>query len=120
MQLILSTADDLAWGGSQVPSGGPPPSSISSECLPHLSLREQPLLPVLGAFCAGWYAVFKTRIPPAAENDRRVAFCSLGLIVNEISVIEQLVYTNKVIVLQETHCTIIEKLVIANFSLNQS
>jgi len=42
-----------------------------------------------------------------------------GLTVNKISVIEQLAYKNKafIIVLQETHCTTADKLVIPNFSL---
>ena len=42
-----------------------------------------------------------------------------GLTADKISVIEQLVYKNKasIIVLQETHCTTAEKLVIPNFSL---
>ena len=42
-----------------------------------------------------------------------------GLIANKISVIERLIYKNKafIIVLQETHCTTADKLVIPNFSL---
>jgi len=42
-----------------------------------------------------------------------------GLTDNKISVIEQLAYKNKafIIVLQETHCTTADKLVIPNFSL---
>ena len=42
-----------------------------------------------------------------------------GLTTDKISVIEQLVYKNKafIIVLQETHCTTADKLVIPNFSL---
>ena len=42
-----------------------------------------------------------------------------GLTANKISVIEQLAYKNKafIIVLQETHCTTADKLVIPNFSL---
>ena len=42
-----------------------------------------------------------------------------GLTENKISVIEQLAYKNKafIIVLQETHCTTADKLVIPNFSL---
>jgi len=42
-----------------------------------------------------------------------------GLTENTISVIEQLAYKNKayIIILQETHCTTADKLVIPNFSL---
>jgi len=42
-----------------------------------------------------------------------------GLTANKISVIEKLAYKNKafIIVLQETHCTTADKLVIPNFSL---
>ena len=42
-----------------------------------------------------------------------------GLTADKISVIEQLAYNNKafIIVLQETHCTTVHKLVIPNFSL---
>jgi len=42
-----------------------------------------------------------------------------GLTAEKISVIEQLAYKNKafIIVLQETHCTTADKLVIPNFSL---
>jgi len=42
-----------------------------------------------------------------------------GLTADKISVIEQLAYKNKafIIVLQETHCTTADKLVIPNFSL---
>jgi len=42
-----------------------------------------------------------------------------GLTANKISVIEQLAYKNKAfnIVLQETHCTTVDRLVIPNFSL---
>jgi len=42
-----------------------------------------------------------------------------GLTANKISAIEQLAYKNKafIVVLQETHCTTADKLVIPNFSL---
>jgi len=42
-----------------------------------------------------------------------------GLSADKISVIEQLAYKNKafIIILQETHCTTADKLVIPNFSL---
>jgi len=42
-----------------------------------------------------------------------------GLTADKISVIEQLAYKDKafIIVLQETHCTTVDKLVIPNFSL---
>jgi len=42
-----------------------------------------------------------------------------GMTASKISVIEQLAYKNKafIIVLEETHCTIAQKLVIPNFSL---
>jgi len=45
-----------------------------------------------------------------------------GLTADKISVIEQLTYKNKafIIVLQETHCTTADKLVISNFSLGVS
>jgi len=58
----------------------------------------------------------------AAEDDPRPNILQLnteGLIENKISVIEQLAYKNKafIIVLQETHRTTADKLVIPNFSL---
>jgi len=57
-----------------------------------------------------------------AENDPRPNILQLnteGVTENKISVIEQLAYKNKafIIVLQETHCTNADKLVIPNFSL---
>jgi len=59
---------------------------------------------------------------PAAEDDQRPSILQLnteGITANKISIIEQLAYKNKalVIVLQETHCTTADKLVIPNFSL---
>ena len=61
----------------------------------------------------------------AAEDDPRPNILQMnteGLTENKISVIEQLTYKNKafIIVLQETHCTTAEKLVIPNFSLAKS
>jgi len=61
----------------------------------------------------------------AAEDDSRPNILQLnskGLTVDKISVIEQLAYKNKafIIVLQETHCTTADKLVIPNFSLTGS
>ena len=58
----------------------------------------------------------------AAEDDPQPNILQLntdGLTENKISVIEQLAYKNKafIIVLQETHCTTEDKLVIPNFSL---
>jgi len=58
----------------------------------------------------------------AAEDDPRPNILQLnteGITANKTSVIEQLAYKNKVfiIVLQETHCTTADKLVIPNFSL---
>jgi len=58
----------------------------------------------------------------AAEDDPRPNTLQLnteGPTENKISVIEQLTYKNKafIIVLQETHCTTADKLVISNFSL---
>jgi len=58
----------------------------------------------------------------AVEDDPRPNILQLnteGLTDNKISVIEQLAYQNKafIIVLQETHCTTADKLVIPNFSL---
>jgi len=57
----------------------------------------------------------------AAEDDPRPSILQLnteGLIANKISVIEPLAYKNKAfyIVLQETHCTTADKLVIPNIS----
>ena len=57
----------------------------------------------------------------AAEDDPRPNILQLntdGLTENAIFVIEQLAYKNKafIIVLQETHCTTADKLVIPNFS----
>jgi len=56
----------------------------------------------------------------AAEDNPRPNILQLntkGLTENKISVIEQLAYKNKafIIVLQETHCTTADKLVIPNF-----
>jgi len=58
----------------------------------------------------------------AAEDNSRLNTLQLnteGLTANKISVIEQLAYKNKafIIVLQETHCTAADKLVIPDFSL---
>jgi len=58
----------------------------------------------------------------AVEDDPRPNILQLtteGLTENKISVIEQLAYKNKafIIVLQETHCTTADKLVIPSFSL---
>ena len=58
----------------------------------------------------------------AAEDGQRPNIIQLnteGLTDNMISVIEQLAYKNKtsIIVLQETHCTTADKLVIPNFSI---
>ena len=57
-----------------------------------------------------------------AAEDLRPSILQLnteGLTADKISVIEQLAYNNKalIIVLQETHCTTPDKLVIPNFSL---
>jgi len=57
----------------------------------------------------------------AAEDDPQPNILQLntdGLTENAIFVIEQLAYKNKafIIVLQETHCTTADKLVIPNFS----
>jgi len=57
----------------------------------------------------------------AAEDDPRPNILQLnieGLTANKISVIEQLAYKNKafIIVLQKTHCTTADKLLIPNFS----
>jgi len=58
----------------------------------------------------------------AAEDDRRSSILQLnteGLTESKISVNKQLVYKHKalVIILQETHCTTADKIVIPNFSL---
>jgi len=56
------------------------------------------------------------------EDDPRPNILQLnteGLTANKTSIIEQLAYKNKafIIVLQETHCTTADKLVIPNFQL---
>ena len=61
----------------------------------------------------------------AVEDDPRPSILQLnteGLIANKITVIEQPAYKNKafLIVLQETHCTATDKLVILDFSLAAS
>jgi len=58
----------------------------------------------------------------AVEDDPRPNVLQLnteGLTASKISIIEQLAYKNKafIIILQETHCTTADKLVIPNFSL---
>ena len=58
----------------------------------------------------------------AAEGDPRPSILQLntkGLIANKITVTEQPAYKNKtfIIVLQETHCTATDQLVILDFSL---
>jgi len=58
----------------------------------------------------------------AAEDDPQSNILQLnthGLTENKVFVIEQLAYKNKafIIVLQETHCTTADKVVIPNFSL---
>jgi len=58
----------------------------------------------------------------AAEDDPRQSILQLDtkrLAAIKTTVIEQLAYKNKtfIIVLQETHCTTADKLVISNFSL---
>ena len=71
----------------------------------------------------GLDAPFSRRVNvPAAEDDRRPSIKQLNTMVltaNLISVIKKLAYKNKtiIIVLQETHCTTADKLVIPIFSL---
>jgi len=93
------------------------------KCLPNLSSREQLLLLALDVFSVGHITPFSRRgSRNAAEDDPRPNTLQLnteGPTENKISVIEQLTYKNKafIIVLQETHCTTADKLVIPNFSL---
>jgi len=72
---------------------------------------------VLDVFGAGW-ALFKARQHPRCRRRTKTQHTG-GFTASKISVIEQLAYKNKalVIVLQETHCTTADKLVIPNFSL---
>jgi len=65
---------------------------------------------------------FSVRGSRTAAEDLRPNILQLnteGLTADKISVIEQLAYKNKasIIVLQKTHCTTADKLVIPNFSL---
>ena len=62
---------------------------------------------------------------PSARDDRRPSILQLktdGLIARKISFIEQIAYKNKalVIVLQETRCTTVDKLVVLNSTLAES
>jgi len=66
------------WEGWQVPSNGPPCCGIP-ECLPNLSLREKPLLPVLDVFAAGWvgkrpFQGAAASLPPKMTEG--LAYCS--------------------------------------------
>ena len=87
---------------------------IHYKCQPNLSGREQPLLPTLDVFGVGWVII---------EDDPRPNTLKLlnteGVTGDKITVIEQVACKNKafIIVLQETHCTTADKLVIPNFSL---
>jgi len=97
------------------------PVTVFSKCQPNLSLREQPLPPVL-VFGADWVRFLRHSSVFVAEDDRRRSIPQLnteGLTVNKITVIKQLANKNKActIVLQETHSTTADKLVIPNFPL---
>ena len=96
-------------------------TTFATKCQPNLSIREQPLLPSLDVFGMGW-VMKRPSQSAAAEMLPRPNILQLntkGLTGRTISVIEQLVYKNKafIIVLQATHCTTANKLVIPNFSL---
>ena len=95
----------------------------STSWLLNLSFREQPMLPVLDVFtCSAWagseYALLKARQQKCAEDDLRHIILQLntkGFTASKITVI--VTYKNKavIIVLQETHCTTADKLVIPSF-----
>ena len=82
-------------------------------------------LDVFGASRVGKRFFQGAAAPPAAEDDRRPSILQVktdGLTTNKISVIEQLAYKNKalVIAIRRHHCTTADKLVIAIFSLARS
>ena len=95
-----------------------------SKCLLNLSTWGQPLLPVLDVFGMGW-VIKRPSQSAAAEMLPKDLWPNILQLTTEeltavkISVIEQLAYKNKafIIVLQETHCTTANKLVIPNFLL---
>jgi len=84
------------------------------KCLPLLSSREQPLLLALAVFHVGGV---KQRPGEDYPRSNILQLNTEGITEDKISVIEQLAYKNKafIIVLQETHCTTADKLVIPNF-----
>jgi len=75
----------------------PLPVAPFPKCLLNLSTRQQPLLPVLHVFGAGWVGIHPfwrhDRSIPAAEGESRPSILQLnteGLTASTISVIEQL------------------------------
>jgi len=95
------------------------------KCFPNLSLREQPLLPVLGCVqrrigrkCLTQDATAEMLLK-TTQDPSILQLNTERLITNKITVIEQLAFKNKdfIVVLQETHCTTADKLVIPNFPL---
>ena len=95
------------------------------KCFPNLSLREQPLLPVLGCVqrrigrkCLTQDATAEMLLK-TTQDPSILQLNTERLITNKITVIEQLAHKNNafIVVLQETHCITADKLVIPNFSL---
>jgi len=87
---------------------------IRCKCQLNLSVREQPLLTAQDVVGMGW--VTKR---PGVLRPNILQLNTDGLTADKISAIEQLAYKNKafIIVLQKTHCTNADKLVIPNFSV---
>jgi len=120
----ITIASDNLRGGWQVLLGGPPVRHL-------LQMSTKPVTTrATTATSAGCVRRLMVHITPfsgrgsrnAAEDDPRPSILQLNtrkLTANKICVIEQLAYKNKafIIVLQETHCTNADNLVIPNFSL---
>ena len=85
---------------------------IRYKCQLDLSIPKQPLLPGLDVFVMGW-------VIKEGPRHNMPQMKTEGLTADKISVIEHLAYKDKafIIVLQETHCATVDKLVIPNFSL---
>ena len=107
-------------------SGGPSCCGISRNAYKICQLESNRCYPYW--MCSAWggssNALLRARQQKCCRSLRPniLQLNTEGLTADKISVIEQLAYKNKdfIIVLQETHCTTGDKLVIPNFSLDGS
>jgi len=107
----------------QVPSRGPPVAACLELLTKPVAMRSNTATRAVCAWCRLCRKTPFSRHSSvfAADDDRRPSIPQLnteGFTASKISVIEQLAYKKKalVIVLQETHCTTAEKLMIPTTS----